>query len=297
MSLQHIQTIGGRGPGPDKWEIRLAALACADGSDVWALGDAAVRQFDRHGNPIADFELEQLGWSVGVDAVNHSLWVGCDGAVANYSTAGQRLSTFQDSPRLGRVTAIERVGESIIVGDANGRCLRVYDLDGRWLRDIATNNRTQGLLIPNGVVDFDVDRRTTTLVVANPAKHRLERYATDGELLGFWGRFGMHDDADFSGCCNPTNVAVAPDGRVVVTEKAPPRLKVYSAEGELLAATAKNELFDPQAKNMCLAASDARVYVADTARLAIMAFEFAAPEAAATAPAEDSGEPLAGAAP
>ncbi|RIK84136.1 MAG: hypothetical protein DCC67_05195 [Planctomycetota bacterium] len=150
--------------------MRIVSLACGETPGVWVLGDSSVRRFDAEGQGVADFELDRLPWSIGLDEANDSIWVGFDGEAACYSPAGQRIGGFRDAPRLGRATAIERVGESIVVGDATGRCLRLYDLDGRWIRDIGNANRTQGLLIPNGVVDFDVDRRSSTLVVANPAK-------------------------------------------------------------------------------------------------------------------------------
>jgi hypothetical protein len=55
----------------------------------------------------------------------------------------------------------------------------------------------------------------------------------DGALLTSWGQPGT-DVHGFGGCCNPTDIAPLPDGRVVTSEKGLPRVKVYSAEGALL---------------------------------------------------------------
>ena len=127
-----------------------------------------------------------------------------------------------------------------------------------------------GLLIPNGMVDFAVDAQGV-IHVANPGKHRVERYRPTGELLGHIGRFHGTDPAGFGGCCNPTNVAVR--DRVYVTEKAGPRAKVYDFGGNLQAVIA-SDTFDPNCKNMSVAV-DGRgtVYVADTVKLTIHAFE------------------------
>jgi hypothetical protein len=54
--------------------------------------------------------------------------------------------------------------------------------------NIGKDNRVNGLLIPNGVVDFAVDAHDT-IYAANPGKHRVERYTPGGELLGHIGRF------------------------------------------------------------------------------------------------------------
>jgi sugar lactone lactonase YvrE len=130
----------------------------------------------------------------------------------------------------------------------------------------------KGFLIPNGVLDFGVDAKGI-LHAANPGKHRVERYTPEGKLLGHFGRFDGRDPAGFTGCCNPTNVAVTDGAHVWVTEKAGPRAKVYDAGGKLLEVIAA-DVFDPNCKNMSIAAgSRGRVYVADTVKLRIFVFE------------------------
>jgi sugar lactone lactonase YvrE len=108
---------------------------------------------------------------------------------------------------------------------------------------------------------------------ANPGKHRVERYTPEDHLLGHIGRFDGLDPSGFSGCCNPTNVTVAGRERIYVTEKAGPRAKVYDFQGKLLSVIA-TVVFDPNCKNMDIAVDTrGRVYVADTVRLEILAFE------------------------
>jgi hypothetical protein len=273
--------------------MRLVCVACSAADGVWVLGDATIKRFDAAGAIVSRIELDRLASSIGVDG--DTVWTGFDGEIACYSPSGERVGGFRDAPRLGRVTAVKCVDEFVLAGDATARCVRAYTRRGRWMRNLGVNNNTRGLLIPNGVVDFDVDRRTNTVVVANPGKHRVERYALNGELLGFWGRFGMHSTADFPGCCNPTNVAVACDGRVVVTEKAPPRLKVFSDAGQLLAVR-NRDVFDPRAKNMSVAVSDSgQVYVADSAQLIVHVFESMPETVDANVGADE--QPAAGAAP
>ncbi len=64
-----------------------------------------------------------------------------------------------------------------------------------------------------------------------------------------------------------------PEGRVIVTEKAGPRVKVYSPQGGLLDVVA-DDTFDPGARNMDVAVDpEGRIYVADTAMLQIRVFE------------------------
>jgi len=117
------------------------------------------------------------------------------------------------------------------------------------------------------------EERRGIIHATNPGKHRIERYTPDDRLLGHIGRFNGIDPAGFSGCCNPTNVTVAGRDRLYVTEKAEPRAKVYDFQGNLKAVIA-TDVFDPKCKNMGIAVDRrGRVWVADTVRLEIIAFE------------------------
>jgi hypothetical protein len=127
-------------------------------------------------------------------------------------------------------------------------------------------------MIPNGVLVTAADVARRQFVVAHPQKHRVERFDADGSPAGSFGKFGNELPEDFGGCCNPNTIATSPGGLVFVSEKAPPRVKAYSHEGTFLAASSETA-FDPGAKNLALAATEARVFAADPARCTIQAFE------------------------
>ena len=177
----------------------------------------------------------------------------------------------RDEELLTRITAIGFQGDNVLAGDSADRAIRRFDRAGRFLNNIGKDNRVGGLLTPNGAVSFGVDEKGV-IHAANPGKHRVERYTLAGELVGHIGRFDGVDPAGFTGCCNPTNVAVG--DAVYVTEKAGPRVKAYDFAGNLRAVIAGGE-FDPNCKNMSIAVDAARkrIYVADTVRLAIYVFE------------------------
>ena len=100
------------------------------------------------------------------------------------------------------------------------------------------------------------------IYVTNPGMTRVERYSLDGKLLGFWGEGGTQPQ-QFSGCCNPTAVALLGDGRVVTAEKITPRVKVYDAKGKMLAFIGP-EYFTKEAAGLSLAVDSAgRLFVMD----------------------------------
>jgi len=251
-----------------------------DGEDrLYAVGDTALKVFGPDGELLREWKTRQPGYCVAIDGKG-AVWVGEPRRVEVFDPQGTLLETRRDPERINLVTAIGFVGEDALFGDAPARCIHRYDPQGAFVNAIGDKHRKGGFHIPNGVVDFAVDGEGV-VHVANPGMHRVERYSAGGELLGRFGHFDGRDPAGFPGCCNPTNLTVDARGRVVVTEKAGPRAKVYDPAGELLAVVA-SDVFDAEAKNMDVAVdSRGRIFVADTARLEIRVFEPVAGEAAA----------------
>jgi sugar lactone lactonase YvrE len=271
-TLDHrlARRIGGRGAASHLFRQTLRGVA-VHGDRVYAAGDSAVHVFSASGEPLSQWTTGMPAECVAVDDEGRT-WVGGWQRVEVHDPAGTLVATWRDPGRLGLVTAIGFSGGDVFLGDATARWVRRYDANGSWRNDIGDRHRKGGFHIPNGVVDFGVDG-DGVLHAANPGMHRVERYRADGTLLGHFGRFDGRDPAGFPGCCNPTNVAVDDGGRVIVSEKAGPRVKAYGRSGELLGILA-DDVFDSGAKNMDLAVdAKGRVYVADTARLEVLVFE------------------------
>lgn len=279
MEYRLAQRFGGRGFAPHQFRQALRGVAVDGGGRLLAVGDSVVKVFDPDGTLLRQWATGQPGESAAVDDEGR-VWVGQDGQVEIFSPEGERVDSRRDPGRLGVVTAVGFGGGDVFLADATARWVRRYGSDGSLLNNIGDQHRKGGFHIPNGVVDFAVDDGGV-LHVANPGMHRVERYSPDGTLLGRFGRFDGQDPAGFPGCCNPTNLTVDDQGRVIVSEKAGPRVKVYDPDGELLTVVAAG-VFDPGAKNMDLAVdAHGRLYVADTATLEICAFEPTGREATA----------------
>jgi hypothetical protein len=271
MAYAQVRTMAGRGTGPDRFTTALRSLTVDRTDRLFAAGDSEVKVFGPGGTLERRWPTSSPAHSVAI-ADDGRVFVGESGQVEIFDVAGRIAHTWRDAQRLGRVTAIGFVGDDVIAADAAGRTIRRFDAGGRFLNDIGRNNRTEGFLIPNGVLDFSVDARGV-IHAANPGKHRVERYTPSDQLLGHIGRFDGNDPSGFPGCCNPTNVTVAGRDRLYVTEKAGPRVKVYDFEGRLLSVIATAP-FDFNCKNMDLTVdSRGRVYVADTVRLEVCVFE------------------------
>ena len=270
MEYRPAQRFGGKGTDARQFEETLRGIA-VDGEDrVYVVGDSTVKVFATDGKLLKSWKTGLPGFSVAVDD-DGNVWVGQWQQVEVFDAKGQRVDTLTDPDRLGLVTAVAVSEAGILLADASARWIRHYDRDGKFLNNIGEQHRKGGFHIPNGVVDFDVDDQGI-VHVANPGMHRVERYKADGEYLDYFGKFDGQDPAGFPGCCNPTNLTLDDAGRVMVSEKATPRVKVYSPEGELLTVVA-DEGFDSQAKNLDLAVdSKGKIYVVDTVKLEILVF-------------------------
>jgi len=277
MKYRLTDRIAGQGTADHQFTGSLRGIAIDAEDRLYAVGDSVVKVFDPQWKLLRQWTTGLPGFCVAV-APDGGVWVGQWRQVQAFDQTGKLVDSWQHPEALGLITAIGFAGNDVFLGDATARCIHRYDRQGRFLNDIGDRHRKGGFHIPNGVVDFTVDAKGV-LHVANPGMHRVERYDAAGELLGKFGRFGGTDPQGFPGCCNPTNLTVDGAGRVIVSEKAGPRAKVYDAEGQLLAVVA-DDVFDPNAKNMDLAVdSRGRVYVVDTVRLEIYVFS---PEEAGT---------------
>ncbi len=261
MQYRHVQVIDGEGA--------IRGIAVDGHGALYAAGDAEIKVFDAAGHLARRWPTGRPALSVAVEG-DGAVYAGELGQIEIFDAAGKLRDTWRDDKLLRRVTAIGLTKDSVLAGDSADRAIRRFDRHGKFLNNIGKDNPLGGLLIPNGVVDFAVDSEGI-IHAANPGKHRVERYAPAGQLLGHIGRFDGIDPAGFTGCCNPTNLAIR--DAIYTTEKAGPRVKAYDFSGKLLAVIA-TDLFDPNCKNMSIAVdSRGRVYVVDTVKQAILIFE------------------------
>jgi hypothetical protein len=273
MHYRQQGSIAGKGSEPHQFAHALTGMALDRHGLLHVSGDSEIKVFDAAGKLQRRWPTGRPALAVAVSREG-LVYAGEEGQIEIFDPTTKTARVWRDAAVLGRVTAIGFAGDAVLAGDAAARAIRRLDHGGRCLNTIATDSNVGGLLIPNGVVSFAVDSEGV-IHAANPGKHRVERYTPEGKLLGHFGKFSFHEPAGFPGCCNPTNISLAE--RIYVSEKAGPRLKVYSRAGEFQGVIAA-DCFDPNCKNISVqAGARGRVYAADTVKLQIFVFE---PEAA-----------------
>jgi hypothetical protein len=216
-------------------EVR--AVATGPDDRIFVAGDKAIRVFAPDGNRLQDIVLDQEPCCLAVigaaGALPGRIYVGMRDHVEVFGGDGKRGPIWSRPGKRTVLTSIAAGGEDVFVADAGSLVVWHYDPAGKLLGQIGKRDPSRG--IPGFIVPspyFDVAIAPDGLLrVVNPGAHRIEAFTFDGHLELSWGKRGMGIEA-FCGCCNPSNIAILADGRVVTAEKGIPRVKVYRESGE-----------------------------------------------------------------
>jgi len=215
------------------------ARAVATGPDdrIYVAGDKAIRAFAPDGKRLQDIALEQEAGCLAVvgaaGATPGRIYVGMRDHVEVFGGDGSRGAVWSRPGKRAVLTSIAVAGEDVFVADAGSLLVWHYDPAGKLLGQIGKRDPSReisGFIVPSPYFDVAI-APDGLLRVVNPGAHRIEAFTFDGHLELSWGKRGMGIEA-FCGCCNPSNIAILADGRVVTAEKGIPRVKVYSESGE-----------------------------------------------------------------
>lgn len=233
-----------------------------------------LTEYSPDGTQVSEIALEDEVRCV-APARDGSLYIGMRQHLEVFDRKGQRKETWPSPGQKAYFTGVA-VGETdVFVADAGNRAVLRYDRSGRLKGRIGEKNEARnipGLIIPSPFFDVEI-ARDGLLRVSNPGRHRVEAYTFDGDLEVAWGTAGWGIE-NFCGCCNPNNLALLSDGRVVTFEKGIPRVKVYTKDGVFESVVAGAESFTANAKvcgpNDCtlggldgVADAKGRIYILD----------------------------------
>jgi outer membrane protein assembly factor BamB len=270
------------GPDPPRYReedpIPLGTTALR-GLAVGAGGETAVIA---GGELVALDPVGGVAWRVPLTGEGTCIAAGDDGnyylglkdRIVVLDRTGARLASWQSLGERAWVTSLAVRDGLLFAADAGNRVVWRFDTSGRLLgsfgrKDLAAG--APGFAVPSPYFDVALGP-AGELWVVNPGLLRVERYRLDGSLLGFWGEASLAPQG-FIGCCNPTHLALLPDGSFVASDKGLPRVRVFDREGRLGAIVAAPEAFNPRAVGLDLAVrADGRILVLDPQRAAIRVF-------------------------
>lgn len=259
---------------------RGIALA-ADGT-LYIAGDKSVAVVGADGRRKADWPCAGEAVAVAV-ARDHTLYVAIHSPNAKDQprlpdriqvfTGGKAGEPWRPATDKSWITSIAVHPEGdVYIADFGERAVWRYREGKNFSRLGGEGAKT--LNIPSPHVDVQVAPDGLVWVV-NSGEWRLEAYDREDRKVKSWGTRSFAIEG-FSGCCNPADFAILPDGRFITSEKGLPRVKRYSAEGHFECVVAPTEAMpNPGLKPIgfdVVAAADGRVYVLDPIARAVRIF-------------------------
>jgi hypothetical protein len=250
---------------------QLYGVAVGSDDHIFVSADRLILVFEPTGVRLGRIELEEPARCLAVGEAG-LLFLGMTDHVQVYAEIGERRSIWAGLGNEALITSIAASGDEIFIADAGNRLVMRFDTGGKLL-DYIQGDGPDGpeLLIPSPYFDLLITPEGTLWVV-NPGQHRLQSYTVDGAYLGSWG-YSSPDIDGFCGCCNPTHVALTPEGTFLTSEKGIPRIKEYDSSGTLKAVVAGPEQFAEGTVGLDLAADSlGRVIVLDPVYKAVRIF-------------------------
>ena len=246
---------------------KLYAVACSEDDDIIVAGDKSIIIYNNNGDIISQFALENPAKCLAVDS-DKKIYIGMQDHVEVFDFKGNKMSSWPMLNEIAILTSIAVTESDVLAADAGNKIVLHYDLTGKLVNKIGKKdlkNDIPGFVVPSPYFDLAIGYEGYLWVV-NPGNHSLENYNFDGSLRSSWERTSASIEG-FCGCCNPTHIAILPDGSFVTSEKGLCRVKIHNQMGDFKEVVAGPENFKEGTLGLDLAVdSSARILVLDPMR-------------------------------
>lgn len=206
---------------------------------------------------------------------NGKIYLGMKNYLEVWDKSGNLISRWDTINNVARITSIAVNESSVFVADAGNKVVQHFDTQGKFINQFGKKNKEKGipgLFIPSPYFDVLMGR-DGELWAINTGRHSFEAYDFDGELKSSWTRTSMELDG-FSGCCNPSHVAMLSDGSFVTSEKGIERVKIHEPSGDFNCVVAGPKQFEEGTKGLDLAVNTKdQIFVLDPKKGMIRVFE------------------------
>ncbi len=193
------------------------------------------------------------------------IYLGVQNHIEVLDSNGKVISEWKPVNEKSLITSTAVTDKYVYIADAGNRMVYQYNLKGEFIKEFGKKNPEkgiQGFIIPSPYFDLLIGREGELWVV-NPGRHQFESYNENGDQISSWAKTSMSIEG-FSGCCNPSNIAMLSDGSFITSEKGIERVKIHHPWGEFNSVVASPESFVEGTQGIDLAVdSKDRIYVLD----------------------------------
>lgn len=231
----------------------LKAIAIDENDNLFLVGKNKLIKYDSALALQSEFSIDGTANSMYVSSLGH-VFLGMENHIEVYSSNGEKLGVWSPFNKRSFITSIAVKSDWVFVADAGNKIILKYNLQGELQQEIGARdsvNRRKGFVIPSPYFDVALGRQGEIWAV-NSGLHQLEAYNEQGELFSSWNRTSMKWDG-FSGCCNPSHIALLSDGSFVTSEKGLVRIKIHEPTGNFKCAVATPKEFEEGTRGIDLA--------------------------------------------
>lgn len=257
---------------PDLEQLRAVAIDKND--KIYITGKNKILVYNNGGELLNSIVtgVEALCMTIDLD---NNIYLGVRDHVEIWNTEGIELQNWPVINDKTVITSIAVTESSVFVADAGNKVVYHFDLSGNLVNEIGRKDEQkgiQGFVIPSPYFDLAIGR-DGELWVVNSGRHQLESYDKEGNQISSWKKTSMGLDG-FSGCCNPSHIAILPNGSYVTSEKGIVRVKIHKPSGEFESVVAAPAQFDKETKGLDLAVdSEERIVIIDPKKEIVRIFQ------------------------
>lgn len=252
----------------------LYGLSIDSQDRLYVSGKQTLFIYDESGKFDKKFALSEDAYCLSI-AANGKIYLGMTDHVEVWNLEGEKLQSWESMGAKAIFTSIAVNENSVFVADAGNKIVYHYNHEGELQNTIGAKDKENGKLgfiVPSPYLDLLIGR-DDELWVSNPGIHQLESYRANGEFISSWKRTSMLLDG-FSGCCNPSHIAMISNGSFVTSEKGIERIKIHFPNGDFDCVVASPDLFIEGTEDLDLAVdSRDRIYVSDPKKGIIRRFD------------------------
>lgn len=251
-------------PAIEIHDKKIFGLAVDKADNIYITSENNVLIYNAKGEFVSSFPTDKTASCISYGP-DEKVYLGFKDHIEIYDKSGELINKWDTINSIAYITCIAVDKTSVFLADAGNKVVHQYDHNGQLINEIGKKNKAKGipgLFIPSPYFDILIGR-DNELWAINTGRHAFEAYDKQGNLISTWKRSSMGLDG-FSGCCNPTHVAMLSDGSFVTSEKGIERVKIIYANGDLKCVVAKPDSFIEGTTGLDLAVdSQDRVLVLD----------------------------------